>query len=535
MNQTTPAKLSENEAELSLLLRASFPLICVVSHEEMRVEESTAKVCADENRKRAARGKPRRAVLRWSLTQGMVRVGKEERADSACDNPLKALKYIAEYTQPAVFILRDFFQFLGKSNYVVERTLRDLAQALTSTSRSCTIILVDTKLDLPERLEKLATVLDWSLPSREELDDTLRPKVENATSVAGKTPEEIDDLMSAGVESAVGLTRIEVLNVFAKSLVATQTLTPRVIVEEKKAIVRKSGVLEFYHVDYDLGAVGGLDNLKGWLRARGKAFSNDAREYGLPSPRGLLCVGVPGCGKSLISKAVGAEWGMPVLRMDVGALYGSYLGQSEAQLRKALKTAEAMSPCVLWVDEIEKSVGGGGGSLDGGTTSRVLGTLLSWLQENTSQVFFMATANDVSSLPPEMLRKGRFDELFFVDLPAEDIRRTIFEIHLSKRNRNPADFDVPHLAAMCQGFSGAEIEEAVVAAMFAAFSDDREFTTADIHSELVKTVPLSQTAGDKIQAIRTWAEGRAVPADITTSVYSQAPEEKAEDRFRAWD
>ena len=256
-------------------------------------------------------------------------------------------------------------------------------------------------------------MVDFDLPSIEELASSANDVISNFGPTNSLDDNIINNMVGHGSKAALGLTLAEAENVFAKSLAHTRCLDPQIIIEEKKHIIRKSGVLQFYDVDRDMDSVGGLGNLKKWLKQRGGSFSKEAREYGLPNPRGVLIVGIPGTGKSLVSKCIGHDWNMPVLRMDVGSLFGSLVGQSEANMRKALKTAEALAPCVLWIDELEKSLGGSSGSSDGGTTARVFGSFLSWMQEKTTPVFVVATANDVSALPPEMLRKGRFDEWYF--------------------------------------------------------------------------------------------------------------------------
>ena len=255
--------------------------------------------------------------------------------------------------------------------------------------------------------------------------------------------------------------------------------------------------------------VGGLDVLKEWLDNRGNAFSSSARDFGLPYPKGVLIIGIPGTGKSLISKAIGSAWSMPVLRLDVGSLFGSFIGQSEANMRKALKTAEALAPCVLWIDELEKSLGGSSGGTDSGTTARVFGSFLNWMQEKSDPVFVVATANDVSQLPPEMLRKGRFDELFFVDLPSREDRNEIFKIHLSLRGRDPSDYEVEELGLASDQFSGAEIESVVVDGLYRAFSVNRELHKNDMLRSIMDTVPLAKTMGSKIESLRKWAKTRA--------------------------
>lgn len=331
--------------QLYILIRAAFPAVCVVSHEEERVEAAVAEIIKRKN----AKFEMQTEVWRWSLTEGMFPLDGSREVEEA-GSPIDALNFIRDRESSAVFVLRDFMQFLGGPNsYRVERTLRDVIRTVSRNGRGTTIVLLDSKLDIPVRLEKEVTVIDWDLPTREELTDDLKDLLMDYRKLADQGEEHVLSVLRTGVDCALGLTRTEVENTFAKSLAMTKTLDPKIIVDEKKNIVRKSGVLEFFETDFDLSSVGGLSVLKSWLRTRGRAFSQEARDYGLPHPKGMLIVGIPGTGKSMISKAIGAEWNMPVLKMDVGALFGSLVGQSEANMRKALKTAEAMAPCILWI------------------------------------------------------------------------------------------------------------------------------------------------------------------------------------------
>jgi len=314
------------------------------------------------------------------------------------------------------------------------------------------------------------------------------------------------------VKALTGLTRSEAENALAKVIVTRSRLDPDdidLLLAEKEQIIRKSGMLEFYSTPERFGSIGGLENLKTWLRQRGKAFSEKARQFGLPSPRGLLLVGVPGCGKSLSAKAVAAEWKMPLLKFDLGKVFGGLVGQSEENMRRALKMAEAVAPCVLWIDEIEKGLSGSRGSSgDSGTSTRVFGTLLTWMEENTRQVFTIATANDIEGLPPELLRKGRFDEIFFIDLPGPHERANILAIHLAKHHRDHRDFDLASHVLAADGFSGAEIEQTVVSALYAAFAEGEDTKLEDRHLEqaIRSTMPLSQSMGPRIGLLRNEAE-----------------------------
>jgi len=504
--------MNSKDQEIDVLIRARYPMIYIVSPEEARVEDAI---------KTIVNGK--KQVLSWAATQpfgatdpqGRLLGGANPVTLDGHQGALDALDHITRRLHDdvrAIFILRDFDPYLD--NPVVVRKLRDLASALKSSYS--TLVFLSPVLSIPTHIEKEIIVIDYDLPTFEEINVILEELV---TRVCGN-PQVCIDLKEAQRESlvkaALGLTADEADNVFAKGLVLNSKLDEfdiQVVLNEKKQIIRKTGMLEFYEANESLSGVGGLDNLKKWLEQRGGAFSEKAREFGLPWPRGVLLLGVPGCGKSLTAKAIGATWNLPLLRFDVGSVFGKYVGESEANLRRVLRAAEAVAPCVLWVDELEKAFSSGRGE-DGGTSLRILGAFLSWLQDKTSPVFVVATANNVENLPPELLRKGRLDEIFFVDLPREKEREAIFAIHLKKHNRNPARYEGSTLARQSEGYSGAEIEQAVVAALYDAFDNKRDVTTADVLQNLKTMVPLSITMGEEVDALREWASTRARPASL---------------------
>jgi hypothetical protein len=435
--------------------------------------------------------------------------------------------------EPAIFVFSDFHNFIGDSS--VKRTLRDLATMLRSTLS--TVVLLSPVLKIPEELEKDLTIVDFPLPGRPQLEALLeqiaRDIADNPALSVDLSPESRD----AVVNAAVGLTLNEAENVFAKTLVLSQRLDAAqapLIYGEKKQIVRKSGLLEYIEVEETLSSVGGLDRLKAWIAKRRHAMDPRAREFGLPPPRGVLLVGVQGCGKSLAAKATANELQYPLLRMDVGRLFSKMVGETEFNIRRALSIAETVAPVVLWIDEIEKGLSGvkSSGASDAGTTSRVFGTIITWLQEKRSPVFVIATANEIEDLPPEILRKGRFDEIFFVDLPSEEERREIFAIHLAKRGRDPARFDLGLLARESEGFSGAEIEQAVVEALFNVYGVKADIETADVFFVLKNVVPLSQTMRQSITARRMWAIGRTVNASSLTDVLESLERPVADDARR---
>jgi SpoVK/Ycf46/Vps4 family AAA+-type ATPase len=366
-------------------------------------------------------------------------------------------------------------------------------------------------LKLPIELAKDVVVVDFPLPSYELLQTTC---IEISASLTGYRAVRLSDAdREKLIRSAQGLTLKEFSNVLAKTLVTAGRIDRGaidVVNHEKKQIIRKSGILEFHNAGESLDTVGGLERLKSWLVERGQAFGDRARAFGLPWPKGILIVGVQGCGKSLTAKAVADAWRLPLLKLDMGRLFGGTVGASEANMRLAIAIAESIAPAVLWIDEIEKGLSGLGSSniSDGGTTARVIGTFLTWMQEKTAPIFVIATSNDISALPPELLRKGRFDEIFFVDLPTSVERKTIFEIHIKRRNRRPEDHDLDALATATRGYSGAEIEAAVIAGMFRAFEAGRELISDDILAACRETVPLSVVMAEKIVALRQWARLR---------------------------
>ncbi len=489
--------------ELEVLFRAKYPILTIVSWEEARVEETVRGVAEGLRRK----------FYSWSLTQGFKPPMPDDgRAGGGTkiSPELEALARVYEANEASVFLLKDFHPYMRDPRVV--RLLRDIAGRLRG--RSQTLVLMGPTLNLPTELEKDVTVVDFPLPGPDEIGSLLDRASDAVRGTPGVDVEMEPAFREALIKSAQGLTRDEVESVFARSLVERKGFHLSTVLREKQGIIRKSGLLEYYPAADKMEDVGGMDALKSWLDRRGKNFTDEARAYGLPAPKGVLLLGVQGCGKSLIAKAIAAQWRLPMLKLDVGRIFGSLVGQSEENIRKAINTSESVAPCVLWADELEKGFAGANSSgvSDGGTTARVFATFLTWMQEKTSPVFLIATANDVSALPPEMLRKGRFDEIFFVDLPKAEERAAIFRIHLAKRKRDPALFDLPELASLAEGFSGAEIEGAVVSAMATAFAEGREVTMADLADETKNAVPLSRTMSEDIAALRAWAATRARPA-----------------------
>jgi ATP-dependent 26S proteasome regulatory subunit len=507
---------SRVDQELETLIRARYPIIYIVSWEEKRVEDALRQITRERGKK----------MLVWTVTQGLVAspTGRDEHTRE----PLAALDAVMASTEPAVFVFKDFHAYI--TDTTVTRRLRDLTTALKTSYK--TLVILSPLLKLPPELEKEVTIVDYALPTLEDLDRLLEGIIQsvraNSQIKVDLAPDDRDRILHA----ALGLTANEAENVFAKSLVEKRQFDVDVILSEKEQIIRKSGTLEFYHVEESMADIGGLDLLKDWMRKRNAAFTHKAVEFGLPAPKGVLLLGVQGCGKSLAAKSVAALWKLPLLRLDVGKVFAGIVGSSEENMRKAIRMSESLAPAVLWLDELEKGFSGvqSSGFSDGGTTARVFSSFVTWLQEKTQPVFVVATANDVSQLPPELMRKGRFDDIFFVDLPAEDERDEIFEIHIRKRKRDVANFDLKRLARESEGFSGAEIEQAVIAAMYDAFDAGRDITTDDIVRALQDSVPLSRTMAEQIAMLREWARYRARPASqteppaVTESIIPEVPQ-----------
>jgi len=502
---------AKSEAEIEYLIRARYPLVYVVSWEEARVEDALQAVALRRGKK----------LIVWSVTEGMV--GVKGGAPADLRDPLKALEWVMESKEDALFVMRDFHPFL--TDPTVVRRLRDLGRHLKKTYKN--IVVVAPLLKVPPELEKEINVVYFEMPSLEDLDQIL-DKVIRSVPKESETWAVIDKLSAAEreavVEAALGLTADEAENAFSKCLVKTKRFDIDVILAEKEQIIRKSRVLEFHRASEQFSDIGGLDQLKEWLRKRQAAFTRQARDFGLPESKGILLIGVPGCGKSLTAKAVSSLWKLPLLRLDVGRIFEGLVGSSEENARQAIRMAEAIAPSILWIDELEKGFSGTQSSSfsDAGTTARVFGTFVTWLQEKTSPVFVISTANNISMLPPELLRKGRFDEIFFVDLPKKKEREEIFSIHIKKRKRDPALFDLDKLAAASEGFSGSEIEQAVISALFDAFDERRDLTTEGILTSLAETMTLAQTMEEEINTLREWAVARARMASTPLSKEREA-------------
>lgn len=496
--------------DLKMLIRTRHPIVTILTPEE----QFAARLICEAGREMGL------SVLEWSVSDGLRRVqpgSGDSNAVLQTGTLSGALKFIRGNDALNIYIFKDALRHLGDSH--TERMLRDVAGDFRHDSR--TVFMIDADGKLPAALGSLTVPYELPLPDEKEIRKLVRDTFRKLTQFGEGTVEMNRRQFNRFLGNLRGLTRMEISQVVADAVLSDGKLDAEDVgraIELKRHHLRRTGVLDYIPAPESPPKVGGMVSLRKWLSRRAKALTPEARQYGLESPRGILMLGIQGCGKSLMARFVAARWKMPLLRMDVGALYDKYIGETERHLRTAFTVAAAMAPCVLWIDEIEKafaSAGAGaeGARSDGGLSQRMFGQLLTWMQDHKDPVFLVATANDVTALPPELMRKGRFDEIFFVDLPGRDARRAIFEIHLTRRKRDPGGFDPDALAAAAEGFSGAEIEQAIVAAMYAAFAEDRELTAADILAEISATRPLSVLMSEKIEALRAWADGRCVSAD----------------------
>ncbi len=446
-------------------------------------------------------------------------------------DPVQALANMESMTVEAVFILKDFHRHMD--NPVVVRRLRDVGQKFSMNRR--TLVLTAPTIEMPPELSSLIEFLDLPLPDQPRLREIIR---ETYTRMAGNHTLKLQldaDGVDAMAANLRGLTEEEAERAISQAVIGRLSLSPECVtdvLEAKKAALKRSEMLEFVDATDNMASIGGLENLKGWLAQRRGSWDAHARDFGLEPPKGVIILGVQGCGKSLCARAVAGEWKLPLVKFDTAAIYDKYIGETEKRIQKVFKVAEGLAPCVLWIDELEKVFAGSGpdsASADAGVSSRLLASFLSWMQDRKAPVFVAATCNNVTALPPELIRKGRFDELFFVDLPNEEERKQIFAIQLTKRKRNPQDYDLDRIAEAAKGFSGAEIESAVQGALYAAFSRDgagrvpsdsakHDLTTEDLLAALSSTVPLSVTRAEEIARLRDWAKDRAVWASPPGSI-----------------
>ncbi len=493
------------ESEIEVLIKAGAKVVEVASYEWQRVHAIVAEIAEDIDV----------PWFSWSSVSGLkVWTGSNFKViNEDCTTLPQVFQYYLRAEQDMLLILEDFHPYSDCASPVNVRFLREMMRpaSYVGNYKKAVILSAPCKF-VPDELSKELPVVELELPDR----DTLKIL---AHSVVRRYEAECfeADITSKLLEAALGLTVMEAELAFSKAIIRQRKLTEEeipLIIAEKEQIIKKSGLLEYYHPTEYLNSVGGLDNLKDWIRKRGMAYSDEARSYGLSTPRGVLLLGVPGCGKSLIAKAIANEWQFPLLRFDLGKVYGGVVGESERNIRYALDVAKTISPCVLWIDEIEKGLSGfqSSGRTDGGTSARVFGTFLTWLQEKTEPVFVVATANDISAMPPELLRKGRFDEIFFVDLPSESERRNIFNIHLGAKGRDAQSLklDMDRLTMLTEGFSGSEIAEAINEALGEAFFEhQKNLEQKNLENCIAKTCPLSRTMAETIFNLRKWADKRA--------------------------
>ena len=518
---------------LKILINSSTPIVVMETVEEVRAVRLVRAACASLDM----------AAFEWTIASGLVRCGSDTGAlvpETAGESfpahetqaiynsrePVQALSNLAAVSLEAVFILKDFHRHM--EDPVVVRQLRDVGQRFSANRR--TLIITAPSLTIPAELGNLVEFLELPLPDRPRLRQIIDEMIVRLGK--GRTLRRTLDSvgLDAMAENLRGLREEEAERAVSQAIVARYGLTPELVtdvLQAKKDLLRRSQMLEFVETSETMDGVGGLGNLKRWLGQRRGSWDDAARKFGLDPPKGMIVLGVQGCGKSLCAQAVAGEWKLPLVKFDTAAIFDKYIGETEKRVRKVFQVAEGLAPCVLWIDELEKIFAGSGpdsASVDAGVSSRILAAFLSWMQDRKAPVFVAATCNNVSVLPPELIRKGRFDELFFVDLPNQAERTQIFAIQLAKRKRNPAEFDLDRLAVAAQGYSGAEINAAVQAALYAAFSEGRAGTgqapslhapclrTEHILGALVQTVPLSRTRAEEIEGLREWAATRAVAA-----------------------
>ncbi len=481
-------------------IQAGYPGLYLISPEEQRVEAEIKSVLEHLNRKQ--KQTEQYQLCYWSIVDGLVNTTTNQAREVI--EPLELLQAINEEKERTIFLLKDYHLFLEDPNAIALRKMKDVL--LEAKTKQKQIIIAGCRLVLPPELERELTVIEMSLPGKEVLRTVLHGVMDSAG-----IPDMDAEQRDKAVDAASGLTTIEAENAFALSFVQTRTIEPSAVSREKAQSLKKNGLVEIIETSESLESIGGLDLLKEWLLQRKGAFSKRAVEFGLPTPKGVLITGIPGTGKSLTAKATASVFGVPLLKLDAGRIFAGLVGQSESNLRSVMQTAEAISPCVLWLDEIEKGFAGSksSGATDGGTSARVLGSFLNWMQDKKAPVFIVATANDVSQLPPEMLRKGRFDELWFVDLPSQSERETIWKIQIAKYRRDPNDFDCVQLARATEGFTGSEIETAFVEALYLAFSENNEPGDLTVARVLNDCVPLSKLMAEQISSLRNWTKGRA--------------------------
>jgi AAA+ superfamily predicted ATPase len=498
----TPAPKPNKHDELCLLVNSRHPIITVETPEEGRIEQLLLEVATQLDV----------PLYTWSVTSGLARMKGAPLYNT--ETPEQALTNIDLIHGDGIFVLKDFSRYCDNDR--ICRRLRELAERFRGARRS--IVITAASLQLPADLLGDAAPFQLGLPSAEELLPSVRSVLAQA-SVANQIPMSLDAAGAAQLaRHLVGLPQEEAIRTLRLCILERRRVDPGLldaVLEAKRQALRSDGLLETVRRDASFGDIAGLQRLREWIAKRKSALTPEGQQFGLEPPKGILITGVQGCGKSLAARAVAGEWGFELARLDAGALYDKFVGESERKLHKALELAQKLAPVVLWIDEIEKAFASAGssGDADAGLSQRLLATLLTWMQDRESGVFLAATSNNITVLPPEMVRKGRFDEIFFVDLPGTEARAALFGLHLKKRGRDATLFDLPRLAGASNGFSGAEIEQAIVAGLYTAFGQKQQLTTEILVAEIASTQPLSVTRAEDIQAIRSWAKSRTVPAD----------------------
>jgi len=490
--------------ELTLLLKARYPIIFIDTIEEDRAEYVIRK---------AIKSSFNRSIYSWDFVDGYTNNPNNE--GFAKRNPLQALELIERLTfeTPALFLLKDFNRFLNDIS--ISRKLRNLSRILKLQPK--TIIIIGSELNLPKELRDLITIIKFQLPTENEINQELNRLIDSLSlSIDSKLIENL-------TRACQGLSLERIRRVLSKIIASYKTIDESsisVLLSEKKQIIGQTGILDYWSTNEKIQNIGGVDNLKNWLNKRKTSFSLQALNYGLPTPRGLLLIGIQGTGKSLTAKAIATEWQLPLLKLDVGKLFGGIIGESESRLRQMIEVAEAISRCILWIDEIDKAFSINDNKGDSGTSNRILATFIIWLSEKTKPVFVVATANNIDLLPLELIRKGRFDEIFFLDLPKKREREQIFKIHIQEfRPKTWNMFDYSKLALLSECFSGAEIRQSIIEGMYHAFYEKREFTTEDICFALRELIPLAQLENNQTLKLQSWASSGRIRSASSKNIY----------------
>lgn len=495
----------DRQRDLELILRSRMPIVVIETSDESGMLELLKSIAIS----RASDGYL--PLFRWSVTDGIQRLDIALEPQRHNSDPAEALKHIRAVDKAGIYILLDFHPYL--QDPVNVRLMKDICLKFNDVSRQ--LIIVSHRVDLPDELESFCARFDMALPDEKERELIIKQiAAQYAGDFPGTTVELDPKAYRLLIQNLAGLTDRDTAKLARNAIYHDGAITKSdipTVMQAKYDLLNKGGILQFEYDTARFADIGGLHRLKEWLTLRRPAFLAKGKMRHLDTPKGIMLIGVQGCGKSLAAKATAGVFGLPLLRLDFATLYNKYHGETEKSMRTSLRTAEVMAPCVLWIDEIEKGLAGKGGET--GTSQRILGSFLTWLSEKDSKVFVVATANDISTLPPELVRKGRFDEIFFVDLPKDEIRRQIFIIHLASRNQSAKTFDIVKLAAASDGFSGAEIEQAVVSALYAAHAHEAVLSTEYLMAEIARTKPLSVVMAEKIDLLRRWADGRTVATD----------------------